>query len=215
MVVMQTASSRTEQDDDVDALRREDAMLDEIVRTTSTPISSRERLESESMMDGSKLIELLGHASTHPELDDFLSQNGVKVRPKGGDTPNLVSEKKLGLSFEYRAQEDFEQSVGKPRSSGKFILREVDFSTDKVGRFATFAGEFPFGVSFATSESGLESVFGAPRESLAGDDEDGPNHVYCVQGLIVVAQFSVGGKSIEWLRVGLPTNADRDQGLCP
>lgn len=165
-------------------------------------------------MDGSKLVELLGHASVHPELDDFLSQNGVKARPKGGDTPNLVSEKKIGLSFEYRAKEDFEQSVGVPRSTGKFILREVDFGTSKLKGYTTFAGKLPFGVSFATSESGLESVFGAPRESLAGDDEDGPQHIYCVDGKVVVVQFALGGKSVEWLRVGLPTNADRRLGYC-
>ena len=159
------------------------------------------------MMDGNRLVGLLGHASTQPELDDFLSSNGVKARPKGGDTPNLVSEKKLGLSFEYRALEDFEQSVGKPKSTGKFIFREVDFSTK-------FAGKLPFGVTFATSEGGLQSVLGAPRETLEGDDDDGPNHVYYHDGLIIVAQLSVGGKSIEWFRVGLPTNADREQGLC-
>ena len=115
-------------------------------------------------MDGSKLVELLGHASVHPELDDFLSQNGVKARPKGGDTPNLVGEKKLGLSFEYRAKEDFEQSVGTPRSTGKFVLREVDFCTSKLKGYTTFAGKLPFGVSFATSEVGWKA-FSARRAS--------------------------------------------------
>ncbi len=100
-------------------------------------------------MDASKLVELLGHTSVHPELDDFLSRNGVKVTPKGGDTPNLVSDKKVGLSFEYRAKGDFEQSVGTPRSIGKFILREVDFCSRKLKGYTTFASKLPFGVSFA------------------------------------------------------------------
>lgn len=166
------------------------------------------------MLDGEKLVELLGHASVHGALDDLLSGGGIKARPKGANTPNLISQEKLGIAFEYRAQADFEESVGTPRSVGKFILREVDFYADGVDDFTGFAGKLPFGVVFDTNESGAASVFGAPRKSLAGDDEDGPQHVYCFDGKIVVVKFAVGGRRIEWLRVGLPTNADRRLGYC-
>ncbi len=166
------------------------------------------------MLDGEKLVGLLGHASVHGALDDLLSASGIKARPKGADTPNLISQEKFGIAFEYRAQADFEESVGTPLSTGKFILREVDFYDDGVDDFTGFAGKLPFGVVFATNESGAASVFGAPRKSLAGDEEDGPQHIYCFDGKIVVVKFAVAGKKIDWLRVGLPTNSDRRLGYC-
>lgn len=47
-------------------------------------------------------------------------------------------------------------------------------------------------------------VLCGPRDTLSDDEDDGSNHIYHVRDNVVVAQFSVGGTRIDWLRVGLP-----------
>ncbi len=166
-------------------------------------------------MDGNQLVELLGHASVDPVLDDFLSRNGVTVRPKREDDVDPVGDAKKGLAFEYRDPDGFRKAIGEPRSEGKFVLRGVDFYGDKVEGNTGFGGTLPFGLSFTTTEAEAASLLGAPRKQLAGDKKDGPQNTYCVDDRLVVVNFAVGGASVRWVRVALPTKFNRQQGLCP
>lgn len=166
------------------------------------------------MMDGNALIALLGHASDQGPLDAFLTRHGVVVRPAGGNDTGLVRDKKSGLAFEYRDQDSFEESVGKPCASGLFILRGVDFYSDMDG-YRAFTGTLPFGATFSMAETQMAALLGQPRKTLAGDKNEGPQHSYCLRELLVVAKFRAKGEGVSWLRAALPTHANRRQGLCP
>jgi len=166
-------------------------------------------------MDGNQLVELLGHASANPSLDDFLSRNGVTVRPKRGNDVDPVRDTKNGLAFEYKDPDGFRKSVGEPRSEGQFVLRGVDFYADKVEGNTGFSGTLPFGLTFTTTEAEVAPQLGAPRKKRAGDKKDGPQNTYCVGDRLVVVSFAVGGAGVRWVRVALPTVFNREQGLCP
>lgn len=166
-------------------------------------------------MDGNQLVEMLGHTSVHPSLDDFLSRNGVTVRPKRGNDVGRVGDIKNGLAFEYQDPDGFRSSVGEPRSEGRFVLCGVDFYADKVDGKTGFSGTLPFGLAFTTNEAAVEPLLGAPRKKRAGDKKDGPQHTYCVGDRLVVVSYAVGGAGIRWMRVVLPTVYDRERGLCP
>lgn len=166
-------------------------------------------------MDGSQLVELLGHASVHASLDDFLSRNGVTMRPKRGNDVGSIGDTKNGLAFEYLDPDDFRKSVTEPRSEGKFLLRGVDFYADKVDANTGFSGTLPFGLSFTTTEAEAVPLLGAPRKKRAGDKKDGPQNTYCVNDRLVVVSYAVGGTGVRWMRVALPTVFNRQHGLCP
>lgn len=119
-------------------------------------------------MDVIQLVQLLGHASVHPSLDDFLSRKGVTVRPKQGNDVDPVGDTKKGLAFDYRDPDGFRKSIGEPRSEGQFVRRGVDFYADKVDGNTGFGGTLPFRLRFATTEEGAVPLLGVPRKKRAG-----------------------------------------------
>lgn len=148
-------------------------------------------------MNGNQLVELLGYSSIAPPLDDFLSLHGVTKKPKTGNDVGPIKDKKSGLAFEYLDPLDFEENVGRPRSEGRFVLRGVDFYADEVDGYTGFNGNLPFNLTFATNETEMEKLLGAPRKKRAGDKKESPVSTYCVGDRLIVVGYPVGGTVVE------------------
>ncbi len=164
-------------------------------------------------MDTNQLVFFLGHSSVHDAFDDFLTENGIKKRPKLSDSfPYKVASSEPGLALTF---EDSAEAKGMARKSeGQFVFHElyVDFDRTK----GAFQGELPFGIGAARSIEGVEAVLGRPRvrRDSANPKFPGLFASYLIDGIVIQLKFAdADGKALKFARIGLKENNHVQQGL--
>lgn len=137
-------------------------------------------------MNIEKLISLLGHSSSHPQLDDFLEESGIKKRPKGEDSLVFIEDSTKSVTLSFSARSSYEEDVPEgPRSVGRYILRSVDIER-------RFSGEMPLGLRWSQNKVQVDSVLGTPLKT-AGDLVA----TYYSAGRMVVVRFTSGGRNMK------------------
>lgn len=164
-------------------------------------------------LDGNQLVALLGHASVASPLDDFLTQHGIKVRPKGNSGSYLLSDGPQGVDFEYKESDDFDEiALAAAPSSGKFNLLSVEFNANAGKKRQPFSGHLPFSLNFSMTPEDVAALLGQPKDFLGGSESQGSVSIYLAGDRLVTIGRAVGDRTISWVRVGVLTVDDRQSG---
>lgn len=165
------------------------------------------------MMDGNKFIELLGHASVNSPLDDFLTTNQIKIRPKeSGD--DSVEDKERGLSFVYAGKEEYAEEYFIPqKSKGNLVLRGVIFRKKLYSKKEkSYEGTLPYGLTFTTTQRDVQKLLGKPKK-VEIDPDDSDYYTFLIDGILVNIMFTHNTDLIECVALRVPGTYHRKNGL--
>lgn len=165
-------------------------------------------------MDGHKFVELLGHASVNSPLDDFLTTNKIKIRPKeSGD--GRIEDRELGLYFVYEGKDAYADEYFIPqKSNGNLVLRGVIFRKKLLSKkHKPYEGTLPYGLAFSTTQPEVKKILGKPKKIEIGDDEDPDSYKFFLDGILVDVDFTHGTNLIECVALWVPGTYDRKNGL--
>lgn len=147
---------------------------------------------TEHQLNLDQLISFLGHASSHPPLDDFLENSDFKRRPKGDDSLVAIVDATKTVTLDFSADSTYKADIPEgPKSDGRFILRAID--VDKK-----FSGSLPFGLRWIQQKAQVDELLGAPVK-VAGD----LIATYYKHGHLIVVRFTSGGRTVSSVRVAI------------
>ena len=124
----------------------------------------------------SDAIQFLGLPPSSKILSDYLNSIGISERPSYREIPveriNRVAE---GFSLVFEGEAGYKASWGEPREPGDLIFCSLQIYSGNPGDgFERYDGPMPFGLTFNSTLSQVESLLGEP----AADYESGGEHVY-------------------------------------
>ncbi|ARB46101.1 hypothetical protein [Alloalcanivorax xenomutans] len=112
-----------------------------------------------------RAIDFIGHASSYPELDDFLIGSGVEQRLTAEDLPSaelLADNGTVVLQF----TSSYAEIYGKPRSDGLLFLEDVTAQNPKYeDDIGPFTSDLPLGLRMDMTGSDIVSLLGEPGYS--------------------------------------------------
>lgn len=153
-------------------------------------------LHNEEFMDIQRLISFLGHTSNSDEFMDFLSDHGIRKKPKGDSVIRVRSaDKKISLEFdltESYLEDNPRQAVG----SGWFTFSSVDV-------YPGAQADLPFGLSFDLSKSKLDALLGN-----SFDDAEDQVHEYRKAGYLIIVFFNKSKSVVDIYRFKQPNKYD-------
>ncbi len=151
-------------------------------------------------MDTARLIEFLGHGSSHPALDEFLTAHGVVRRPEtDGATEDILSEDGTVL-LTFQSQLTFDKESLLPRKSeGRYILAGVTFRR-------AFAHPLPHGLSLDKDRATIDKLLGPARRERARL----PSATYYFDNLVIVVNRSRAKPDDASIGFWAPDIYDRD-----
>jgi hypothetical protein len=167
------------------------------------------------MLDGDKLIEMIGHATINSPLDEFLKANGVKSRPKGNSGYYDIEDKTVGIYFSYYEDDNYSEKFFIPiKSRGNFILQGIIFRNKIVAKGGTiFSGKYPFGVNSESKPEDILKKFGKPKKFEEGANDSPDNYSYFSGMMIFSFSFNHQTKALECVHVYAADKYDRKHGL--
>ncbi|WP_133493356.1 hypothetical protein [Alcanivorax sp. 24] len=97
-------------------------------------------------VDIRRAIDFIGHASSYPELDDFLIGSGIEQRLTAKDLPSaelLADNGTVVLQF----TSSYAETYGKPHSEGLLFLEDVTAQNPKYeDDIGPFTSDLPLGL---------------------------------------------------------------------
>ena len=167
------------------------------------------------MLDGDKLVELIGHATVNSPLDDFLKENGIKARPKGNSGHYDIEDKSTGIYFQYYEYDNYsEKYFIPPKSKGVFIFQGAIFRNKVVAKGGSFfAGKYPFGATNKSTAEDILKTLGKPKKFKEGDEDSADTYHYFSGKTIFSFDFNYQTKVLECLQVEAANEYDRKHGL--
>ncbi len=167
------------------------------------------------MLEGDELIALIGHATVNSPLDEFLTKNNIKSRPKGNSGYYDIEDKKNGIYFSYYESNQYSEKYFIPiKSKGNFILQGVVFRNKIVSKGGVvFSGKYPFGITSNSTPSDILRIFGKPKKTSAGNDEYADNYSYFSGVLIFSFGFNHQTHVLEYVDAQAANEYDREHGL--
>lgn len=150
-------------------------------------------------MDSLKAISYLGYSSIHPEVDDFLLENGIKKRPKKNEASETITDEKIGASFDFQGSPSFdEESLMPKKSDGRFILRGVTF-------LSGFTGRLPYGISLKMSQDEISKILGNPKR----ERPQIPIATYFRDGMVITVNWLKSDPKEAFIRFTVPNIYDK------
>ncbi|KAF0804039.1 hypothetical protein A6D6_03430 [Alcanivorax xiamenensis] len=115
-------------------------------------------------VDIRRAIDFIGHASSYPELDDFLIGSGIEQRLTAKDLPSaelLADNGTVVLQF----TSSYAETYGKPHSEGLLFLEDVTAQNPKYeDDIGPFTSDLPLGLRMDMT-GGIVSLLGEPGYS--------------------------------------------------
>lgn len=101
-------------------------------------------------MNINECIHFLGHASSSPSFDAFLSNNKITTRPKGKESYETLKSLDHKTILSFQLLPDFkDESLIPVKSEGKSILTEIEIHAGNTGIL-------PYGLSFKDSTEDIK-----------------------------------------------------------
>lgn len=113
-------------------------------------------------IDIEKAVSFIGFPATHPQLDEFLQECGVKRRLSSKDRP-LASVGIDDESVHLRFTDAYQETHGAPKAKGFLFLESVTIQSSKYEvDTGKFIGTLPFGLSLDIDETEIVRLLGEP-----------------------------------------------------
>jgi hypothetical protein len=144
------------------------------------------------------LIPFFGLPSQDRNFDQFLTQNGISVRPvfneKTENPIERISLQELGLSLGFERPNAYAKQYGSVRENGEMIFSSVFIYAVPEDGFATYSGEILSTLATDITRQDTEHRFGtASRIRDEGDRFGRPNNIEFtwnnISGLSIFIRF--------------------------
>lgn len=114
-------------------------------------------------MNSEKYISVLGKYFGEPEITSFLSEWGIREKPKlkRGDDTTFLSAPPKGIELTFETSETVTTSA-RDYPEGALVLCNIRFYGVEADDFSPFKGELPFNVKFGDDKQKLISQLGKP-----------------------------------------------------
>ncbi|APF87772.1 hypothetical protein ACQCP0_05705 [Ralstonia pseudosolanacearum] len=147
-------------------------------------------------------IKFFGLPPSSKLLGEYLNSIGISERPSYQEVPvERINKSEEGFSLVFEAELGYRDSWGQPRESGDLIFCSLQVYSGQLGDgFAKYAEPLPFGLTFESTLSQAESLFGGATT----DYESGGEHVYVWynrDGFTISISFLPGDKGISFFDI--------------
>lgn len=158
-------------------------------------------------MEATELLKFLGHSSTYSQFDDYLTQNGIKDRPKIGKSLNTIIPIKgqgLSMSFDISPKEHGVLQ----KSDGIFVFVQLEiWLSDESNINGTYSGSLPYDLQPTDSRNTIEDKITCLKRRMPDIDN------YFIDEIVWTVAFE--GDKLEFLQLSVPSDGKRKYGLCP
>jgi hypothetical protein len=164
------------------------------------------------------LIKFLGYSSIYEPLDDYLSEYGIKKRPKiGGNTYDpYIEVKKQGLHLIFVYSGDLSEKGITAKSPGTYVFNWLDIYLTKQDGFSPYKGPLPFGLAAQMNQSQVRQFLGAPKYTFADEKWIANVDFYYLEELVLSVRYAdMAGNKISLVTVRLPDRQTREDGIAP
>lgn len=164
------------------------------------------------MIDGNRLVELLGHSSAQASLTRYLTDAGMIERPQGPDVVQYLDFDDLGLALIFTVADVYREEIGEPRDDGHWILSGIHFyNRHQNGQNDKFAGVLPYGLSFDFNRARTVAVLGTP---VVDEEDDGyvMNTFQADNDVVVTTSTAVDHGEALWFKVEKIDKFHRERG---
>lgn len=164
------------------------------------------------MIDGNRLIELLGYSSAFPELDRRLTEMNLLKRPKGSDLVQYVLFNPMGLVLIFSASVTYKEKIGEPANDGRWIFSGVHFyNENQNGKNEKFPGVLPYGLDFELNRSDLVAKLGPLKLNRERDGFATCSFPQASE-IVVISSTGIEQREARWFKVEKIEESHRERG---